>query len=116
LANDKIQQLSQRVQALDARIDEGLKRHEELRTQLSTEVKFRQTWRAVSGLIGIVLLLSSLLLFAGRLVETNFLTVTYLAVMLLFGAILLFFAIAPERVIMKVGAFLNLTSPPESHE
>ena len=78
-----------------------------MRDQEISEAKFQRMWRSIAGSVGVLMLASSLVSVFARIVNSPF-SLGAIFVLILSGVILEFFAIAPEKVRISIGAFIGL--------
>jgi len=110
LANEKIRSLSQRVTSLETQDRERENRERELKRQLSEkEEEFRRGWRSKSGTLGLGVVSCGVGLVIVRALFGAAQDPWTTAIVFLSGIILIFFAIAPERVTAKIEAFLGIS-------
>jgi hypothetical protein len=108
LADEKIHSLGKEVRGLRDEVEAKSKTEENLRSELMKERKFGRTWRSCSGIAGLALIFSNLILVGMRVLQFNPYTTAYFIATLLFGAILVLIAIAPENVRVRMEAALGL--------
>jgi hypothetical protein len=78
-----------------------------MRHRENSEAKFQRLWRSIAGSFGVVMLASSLLSVLARMIDSPF-SLGAFFVLILSGVMLEFFAIAPEKVRISIGAFVGL--------
>lgn len=112
LANEKIQSLGDEIKGLRKEIQSNKSAEESLRAELVSERRFSLVWRVCSGVAGLVMIFSNFVFISTRMLEFSVFTTTYFIATFLIGGILVFIAIAPENVIVRMEAALGLQIRP----
>jgi len=107
-ANEKILLLRDEVKGLREEVHTKKNVEESLRAELIIERRFSRAWRACSGFAGLVMIFSNLVFIGARMLEFNAFTTVYFIGTFLIGGILVFIAVAPENVIVRIEAALRL--------
>jgi hypothetical protein len=108
LANEKVRLLGDEVKGLREEIQTKKNVEESLRAELVSERRFSRAWRACSGFAGLVMIFSNLVFIGAKMLEFNGFTTIYFIATFLIGGILVFIAVAPENVIVRIEAALRL--------
>jgi hypothetical protein len=107
LAGQKIRSLGDELKGLQGEIQLKKDTEDDLRAELISERRFSRIWRACSGVAGLTMIFSNLMFISTRMLEFNAFTTAYFMATFLFGAILVFIAIAPGNVIVRLEAALR---------
>jgi hypothetical protein len=108
LVDEKVRSLGNEVKSLREEIQAKTNAEERLHAELVNEKKFSRRWRTLSGLAGLVMIFFNLLFIGTKTLEFNVFTTAYFAATFLVGAVLVFIAVAPENVIVRLEAALRL--------
>jgi hypothetical protein len=112
IADEKITDLTLDVSKLKATMKDMETREEELKTRLEREDTFRREWRSRSGKLGMLIMIIGVAFAAAGVFLQQ--SVPYFAVVIsvffIGGVILIFFAIAPERVDVDIRADLGVSA------
>lgn len=77
---------------------------EEANAQLISEIKLKRFWRNLSGLSGLIIIFSNLAFILLGVIPVNYATVGYFTFSFIIGVVLLFIAIAYEKVKVSLSA------------
>jgi len=86
------------------KVQEQKEKLEQVSAELRSEIKFKRFWRSLSGVLGLIIVFANLVFIWFRVITMDYAAVGYFSISFIIGAVLLFVAIAYEKVKVSLSA------------